>query len=311
MKISVQSQNLVDDLGMENAYRAIREAGFEAIDWNIDHAWSFKEVSNATVFKDLSIFERPLDEILAYYEKELACIRENGLSITQAHAPFNAYCDQNPAMLDYAIEIYKNVIRFCEAVDCPRLVIHGISMSQAASVDAYEADYKALNLKLYESLIPTLQEVNGVTVCLENLFGGAGNGRYRWGHCTDPDEAIELIDHLNGKAGKVCFGLCLDTGHLNLMRVNPNIYINKLAHRIVCLHMHDNFAEIDRHFMPYTGNFRWQEFLVAMKRIGYKGDLNFETFAQTAKSNLPTELAPVFLTAIHGIGEYFKGQLSD
>ncbi len=311
MNISVQSQNLVDDLGMEVAYRHIREAGFTAIDWNIDHAWSFSAVCKATEFKGLSIFERPLDEILDYYKAELACIRANGLSITQAHAPFGAYCETNPAVLDYAIEIYKNVIRFCEAVGCPRIVIHGISMPQSFSVEGRAEEYQALNRKLYTSLIPTLQEVSGVTVCLENLFSGAGAGsaQWRWGHCTDPHEAIELIDWLNEQAGKTCFGLCLDVGHLNLMRVNPNVYINQLGHRIACLHLHDNRADNDRHLMPYTGNFCWEEFLVAMKRIGYAGDLNFETFAQTSKRQIPAELVPVFLRAIHGIGEYFRSVL--
>ncbi len=309
MKISVQSQNLVNELGMEQAYRAIREAGFDAIDWNLDHAWDFTKVKAAKDFTGLSIFERPLKEILAHYEEELSIIRKNGLAITQAHAPFGAYDEQNPGVLDYAIEIYKNIIRFCEAVGCPRVVIHGISMPQSFSVDANAADYVLLNKKLYESLIPPLQEVNGVTVCLENTFSGVGNGQFRWGFCVDPHEAIEWIDGLNEKAGKICFGLCLDTGHLNLMRANPNIYITKLAHRIVCLHLHDNFAETDRHFMPYTGNFCWTEFLAAMKRIGYRGDLNFETFAQTSKKQIPAGLVPVFLQAIHGIGAYFRDAL--
>ncbi len=36
MKLSVQNGNLAYVFGKETTYRMIREAGFEAIDWNLD-----------------------------------------------------------------------------------------------------------------------------------------------------------------------------------------------------------------------------------------------------------------------------------
>ena len=44
MKLCIQTESLVHDLGYEAAYRTIREAGFEAVDWNLNTAWSFKQV---------------------------------------------------------------------------------------------------------------------------------------------------------------------------------------------------------------------------------------------------------------------------
>ena len=46
-----------------------------------------------------------------------------------------------------------------------------------------------------------------------------------------------------------------------------------------------------------------------MKKIGYAGDLSFETFAQVDQKRLPEALLPAFLSAIADIGKYFKSQL--
>ena len=86
MKLAIQSQNLVNDLGYEAAYRTIKEAGFDGIDWNLNTAWKFKEVLAAEELKDLCVFEKSLPEIMAHYEEELSYIRKNGLEISQAHA---------------------------------------------------------------------------------------------------------------------------------------------------------------------------------------------------------------------------------
>lgn len=308
MKISVQSQNLVDQFGIERAYEMIREAGFEAIDWNIDHAWNSKEVYAAEVFEGLSIFERPQDEILAYYAEELDAIRRNGLAITQAHAPFGTL--DKPEVLDYAISIYKNMIRFLGAVGCPRVVIHGITKRENRP-DLSPADIEAMNLKLYSSLIPTLLETGNVTVCLENLFTRAtALGFDFWeGCCSNPYEAVSYIDRLNAEAGKEVFGLCLDTGHLNLLRKPFHAYVPIVGKRICALHIQDNMQSNDTHVMPYAGSTKWADFLKEMKAIGYDKDLSFETFAQVTSKRLPGELVPSFLRTIADIGKYFRAEL--
>lgn len=311
MKLSVQSQNLVNNFGFEQAYRMIREAGFEAIDWNIDHSLRAGDLLKAEKLENLCIFEKSQEEILAHYGEELDAIRANGLVITQAHAPFPAYRIQRPETLDYTIGLYKNIIRFCGTVGCRNLIIHGINRTESRK-DMTLAEQAALNRKLYESLIPTLQEVGNVTVCLENLFVTVtemGGKHFVEGHCSDPHSAAELIDSLNEKAGRRCFGLCLDVGHLNLLRKSVGLYLSVLNDRICALHIHDNDQMDDCHLMPYTGTVHWQDFLTELKAIGYAGDLSFETFAQVKDVRLPKELVPAFLGTIADIGKYFREQL--
>ena len=65
MLLSVQSQDLIDDVGYDAGYRMIREAGFEAIDWNLDHAWKANQLETAETLEGLCIFEQPLPELPA------------------------------------------------------------------------------------------------------------------------------------------------------------------------------------------------------------------------------------------------------
>lgn len=304
MRICVQTGDVVDDFTFGKGYRLLRECGFEGVDWNLDHAISPKALRAG----ELSgcIFERPLPEILEHYREELACIRECGLVISQAHAPFPAYVPGRPAVEDYVIGIYQNCIRLCDAVGCRNLVIHGISLSPdepALSPEAVEEK----NFRLYTSLIPVLRETD-VTVCLENLFATA-NGRHYEGVCSDPSEAVRYIDTLNERAGKACFGLCLDTGHLNVLRKNVREYIRLLGGRIRALHIHDNDGVGDQHLIPFAGTLRWNDFTGALRDIGYRGDLSFETFAQTRRNRMDPEYVPVFLRAAAGIGEIFRERI--
>lgn len=303
MLLSVQSGDVVYDLGFEMGYRLIREAGFEAIDWNIDNGWDHQAATEGRIGE--SIFTKSPEEVLAYYADELAEIRKNGLVITQAHAPFPSFHKNNPDFLDYAIENIKGSILLCDAVGCKRLVVHGISCRYDTPSMNKERVWE-LNMKLYSSLIPVLQETD-VTVCLENLFTGSIPAVE--GTCCDPEEAVALIDTLNEMAGKECFGFCLDTGHLNLFKKFVPTYVHTLGKRIKALHLHDNDSIRDQHLMPFVGCFHWDSFITALRDIGYDGDLNFETFAQILPSRMDEKYVPVFLKAIAGIGEIFRQEI--
>ena len=312
MDICVQTGDVVVDFGFEKGYKMIREAGFEAVDWNIDHALSRATLTNATELQNICIFEKPLSEVLAYYEPQLKEIRKNGLKISQAHAPFPAYLPGRDDILEFCIRMYNRAIELCDAVGCQNLVIHGITLAKTekeAKGDTPER-IKELNMRLYSGLIDTLKRTN-VTVCLENLFSGAPFNTFYEGVCSNPYEAVQYIDTLNAMAGKECFGLCLDTGHLNLLGKRFYTYVPILGKRIKCLHIHDNDGRYDNHLAPYSGTIQWKEFIEEMKKIGYDHDLSFETFRQTRLTTVDPELVPTFLGLIYEIGAFFRKKLSE
>ena len=310
MKISVESQYLVDDFGIESAYKMIHDSGFEAVDWNIDSDLDHKHIIPGIELEGLTVFERPMEEISEHYREEMAVMKKYGLVPTQAHAPFPPYLNGRPEVLDYTIKIYKQMILFCHEAGCPRLIIHGVSKSEK-NPDLTKEDCDRMNDRLYTSLIPELRKAGDVTVCLENLFTDLTVlGRGFWaGHCCDPHEAAAYIDFLNEKAGGKYFGLCLDTGHLNLMRRHFSDYIPVLGERIVCFHIHDNMQTGDSHLMPYSGNIHWEEFIEELRKINYRGDLSFETFAHTERKRLPAELTPSFMRTNADIAKYFREEI--
>ncbi len=312
MRIGVQTGDIINELGIEKGYALLADIGFDAVDINIDHALNATILKNAPELKDICIFERPLDEVLEYYKEHLDALKKHGIVPSQAHAPFPAYIPERPETLDYCIGIYRRCIEFCHAIGCGRLIIHGISCGITNTYDSVE-DIKAYNYKLYRGLIDTLKDTD-VTVCLENLFSSYAPpdsvGQHYAGVCSDPHEAVEYIDTLNAEAGKECFGLCLDTGHLHILKIRFSNYIPILGKRIKALHIHDNTMVHDTHKAPYSGTIKWAEFTEELRKIGYDGDLCFETFRQTSKKVIPLALAPAFLTLIHEIGVYFRSEIT-
>jgi len=306
MEICVQSGGVVEHIGIEKGYDAIAKAGFTAIDWNgTEHTLPGDRIRKLQ-YEGTCVFEQPLDAVLDYFAEEVAAIRKNGLTISQAHAPFPAYLPGHPEILEYMIGIYKRNIELCDAVGCKNLIIHGISLAPTDRENTRES-ITQLNMHLYESLIPTLLNCN-VTVCLENLFtwdNGANEGV-----CSDADEAVWYIDTLNHNAGREVFGLCVDTGHLLLLGKDFRNYMPVLGKRIKALHIHDNDGRVDRHLAPMTGKANWVYFCESLRQIGYEGDLSFETFAQTrAALKFGEEMVQPWLDLIYIIGKNFRDRI--
>ena len=308
MRICIQSGDLPEQFGIGRCYEMIAEAGFEAIDWNLDHALPSVRVKNLE-FPGKCIFEKSLDEVMEYYKDELAAIRRSGLAISQAHAVFPSYIPGHPELLEYTVGLHKRTVEFCAAVGCERLVIHNTSLSDADEENTPES-IEALNMYQFSSLIPMLKD-NNVTVCLETLFTRRGKD-FVEGTCSDPHEAVSCIDRLNELAGREAFGLCVDVGHLNLLRKEFRTFMPIVGKRVKALHIHDNGAYDDSHLAPFTGNVNWKHFVQSLRDIGYRGDLDFETFSQTTRAfNFDPELVMPWLQLICSTGKSFRRKITE
>lgn len=311
MNISIQTGGkTIDRIGAERGYALFKKVGFKSIDWNLDHALIINTPDYTNYMKNKKyvgacIFEKTLDEVIEHYANELEIIKRNGLTVNQAHAPFPAYRVGYPEFFDYYLKIVKRNLEYCDYIGCKYLVVHGISTASNCEL-ASPQTVKELNYKLYRSLIPVLKNCKTTKVCLENLFGWA-DGHATEGTCSDPYEAIKFIDTLNDEAGKEAFGLCLDTGHLNLLWKDFNSYITTLGSRIKCLHIHDNDSHADLHLTPFTGTIDWKLFCDALKSIEFNEDISFETFAQTNRVlGFDADLVEPCLNLIYKTGESFK-----
>ena len=284
------------------AYSLIKECGFDGVDFDLSQSWNRSEIVSG--INNGSVFDRGVENAIEEYKDEIDAINDVGLEIYQAHAPFPPYVEGIPQHKEYAVEVYKKCLEFCQRLSIPSIVIHGISKGLVNK----EMDWrkcKEENFNLYSALIPKAKET-GVCVLLENLFTRVGKRHIADGCCSDPREAVELIDRLNEKAGEKLFALCFDTGHLHITGRDQKEYIEILGGRIEALHLHDNFGEDDLHRMPYTGNIDWDSVLYTLKEVKYNGVINFETYRQL---EVPHELSPSILKAMAVEARYFEKRI--
>ncbi len=121
-----------------------------------------------------------------------------------------------------------------------------------------------------------------ITICLENL------------RPHGPEDA-DLVDrsaddllYIIEQVGSDKFGICLDTGHLNMTDRNPREFILKAGKKLKALHIADNEGKADQHMMPYCrGNVNFAEVVKALREIGYNGLFNLEI---PGEREIPVEL---------------------
>lgn len=306
MKIAIQAGGTIGYLGFESTLYAFKKAGFTAVDLSTDI--DFKKSLNGDA--DDSVFKMDIEDIKKHYDPKLQLLRKHEFEISQMNVSCPIDISGASQHLDYMIEVYKKLILLADYAGCKNVVINGIYENSDNSV--YTKEYiDSLNLKMYESLIPTILETS-VIVCLENIYTQKTDGAIAISACcSDADEAIKIIDTLNKKAGKECFGLCFNTGHALLDSIDVKDYIIKLGSRIKALHIHDNNGALDLHQPPYIGKLNWNDFCDALKEINYQGDLSFKTFGfpQGAADKISVDLLISWLTVICETGNHFKNSI--
>ncbi len=299
MLLSVQTAPILDKFGIDEGFAMIAEAGFQGVDFNIDHTLPGGQIRAHELH---GFFDQTDEEMLEAARPYKEAAEKYGIKFVQAHAPFpnNVGVD---ATNEYVLNAVKKTIMIMGYVGCPKLVVHPGFLPYDQRLDkAEEWDF---NIKMYSALIPDLKKY-GVTCCLENMFT-RHRGKIMQAICSDPAEAVRYIDTLNEIAGEKLFGFCLDTGHVNLLGHDQYELIKTLGDRIVCLHVHDNDGLADEHLFPYMGIIDWDGFCRGLKEIGYAHDFSFETFRGIETFDLA--LAPQLLSLLHATGELFVSRI--
>lgn len=304
MKISVQTDAACNVLGIEEGMKAIREAGFEIIDFSAlcgHYTWEDAQAEKRCEFFDD-------DEKLAALMKEYADAAEKyGVEFGQFHAPFPAYYPRKPAATEIAREMIRKSIELCGKAGCPYIIVHPCFDGSARFPSLTKEQEYQINIEFYSSLIPLLKKYN-VVCCLENMWGQDWKSKkIYFGSCSDMREACRYIDELNAIAGEKRFGFCLDIGHLLLLGLDPCYAIEELGDRLVTLHVHDNDGNGDDHTLPYLGVCNWERVIKGLRKVGYKGTFNMETLGFNQK--FPKELIPDALKMIGATAKYLRDRV--
>lgn len=301
-KIGVQTGSILDNVGIDEGFRLIHEAGFDCVDFNIDHCMSGKEIVSGEFS---GFFDQDMEKILEAIRPYKEAAAKYGVTFGQAHAPFPTYVKDKPYNNEKVLDALKKCLAICAYVDCPYMIVHPAFFDYNNRMDP-DDEWDA-NIKLYSALIPDIRKYH-VTVCLENMFTYNANGRKVYeAICSDMNEAAAYIDELNDMAGEKCFAFCLDTGHALLLGKDIYTAIMQIGERLETLHIHDNDGKGDQHLAPYMGCLDWKRFVKGLRDVGYQGALSFETFNTINVFDL--ELMPEVLRLIGATGRMFARRI--
>ena len=288
---------------VDDAYRIIKEAGFEGVDANVDHLLTSGEARNMVRPEWFNGDDRTAAEAFRPWRDGA---KKYGLENFQAHAPFPTYLPgQDGEYNEYMLDVLRKTIIGCDYMDCRRLVIHPFFTPYDCALDP-QKEWE-VNIERYSKLIPTAKQY-GVTVCLENMFTGY-RGRIYAAVCSDITTACNYVDELNRIAGEKTFGFCVDTGHLLLCSLDIKNTLTELGDRVECFHVHDNNGLNDQHLAPYMGVLDWKRFVEGLREINFDKPMCFETF--NIWNTFDHELCPEVMKLIARTGRMFAQRAAE
>lgn len=304
MKIGVGSAAIASLGEPREAYKALREIGFTAVDLDLGEKWSVGQIGKNETW---GFFDQSLDEITSFFKRYSDAAKENGIDIFQAHAPFPTARLGKDEINAYTFMAIEKCIRILPAIGCRYIVVHPICTDKPMSDDeAFE-----MNFDLFKRFIPALLETDTV-ICVENVYHYY-MGRILSISASNAEFLSRLVDELNLFAGKECFGICYDAGHGNITGKSHYRELLVYGDRLKTLHLHDTDGVHDTHLIPYTGRYidrqatDWEGMLKGLAKIGYNGSINFENGSGVLA--FPQIAQPAALQLDACIGKYFDERI--
>ena len=107
LRLSVQTGDWYDELfgadeGADEAFRFIKECGFDVLDYNIDHQLSVRSLIKGEM---TDYFDVSDEEFVARFVTVKEAMKRQGISMGQAHAPFPLYVEGREDINDFLIKV--------------------------------------------------------------------------------------------------------------------------------------------------------------------------------------------------------------
>lgn len=259
MKISTSTDKLTKYYGDEVAIKKFAQAGFQALDFGM-----FYPVDDWR-------FQLSEDEFIKYFSSLKTAALQNGIEIGQTHSPMVNYIytgDEVPGNIYLDAQI--KAIHATALLGAPYVIIHPVIPPQCLD-DCYKEEAQEINRKYYGKLRPFAEEY-GVKIAVENMWYWDAEHVIHPTCCSSAEDMKAYVDMM----GRDRFTTCLDIGHGILTGYRPEDMIASLGDYLEVLHIHDNDGIHDSHLAPRMGVIDWPAVCLALKKIQYKGNFNFE-----------------------------------
>ncbi|MBR5868303.1 MAG: sugar phosphate isomerase/epimerase [Clostridia bacterium] len=239
MKLSIWSSYYAE-LSAEEAIQTLVENGITVTELSDEHGYE--------------LLQRDPDAV-ATGKKFAAFAKEAGMEIPQGHLWLRVQICTDPDALDILckwVDLYEAIGIRNMVLHCDAMVDFGLSHEEVVE----------RNIQVLRKLAAYIKDKE-VMICLENLIRIVPNA----------DEILAIIQGI----GSPRFGVCLDTGHLNLCDKDQQAFIRKAGEKLQALHIADNDGSGDQHMMPFNrGNIDFFAVVKTLREIGYQGIFNME-----------------------------------
>ena len=228
------------------------------------------------------------DDVLETAKNFANFLKEYNFEISQGHLWLKIKICAD----DTALEKLFRWIDMYEEIGIKNMVLHCDNLSETNLSREEKIEKNIEKLQILAEYIKNKE----ITICLENL------------RPHSPEET-ELVDrsaddllYIIERIGSSKFGICLDTGHLNLTDKNQREFILKAGDKLKALHIADNDGNTDQHLMPFNrGTVDFPEIIKALKEIKYNGIFNLEIPGERC---IPLELRDAKIEYIKAFYQY-------
>lgn len=259
------SSSSYTDCSITECMKLIRNAGYDSVDFNL---YDFCQTNGPMLASDWK----------EWIKKVLQATKDAGLIVGQIHAVFGLFAASD-LLYEPPDEIIHRNIEACAMLGCTELVFHPVFYRSIVDTRKIREKLFDYNVRWFKELLVPAKRY-GIHIDLENTFDRRPQP-YHPPFSTASD-LLELTEAIGDKS----VGICLDTGHANIMSFDIMDMIRSFGNKLRVLHLNDNLGSIepcagqsvlsDQHFFPGTGIIDFLQVFTTLKEIGFKGILNLE-----------------------------------
>jgi sugar phosphate isomerase/epimerase len=137
---------------------------------------------------------------------------------------------------------------------------------------------KQRNLEVFGEMLLSAKAL-GLEIAIENMPQKSSQ-RF----AATADDLLWLCKMLNDKS----VGVCWDTSHASISRLDQPVQLRQLGKHLVALHISDSDGQADRHWAPLRGTIGWRGVIQVLRDVDYQAPFNLEVPGECM--HLPSEL---------------------